>query len=226
MNPENFKLELGGHLWYYADLVKNPDSLLEHLTKDVKWVTETYNMFGKAVPTPRLLSSMFDPDIITRDEAGVLHLTKKLKTGKVWRETSSWFQAGGPWTPLIQEFKQDLETFLTEEHGREIKFPYAQLNYYKSGDNYIGYHTDSEVAEDGLIASISLGASRRFVLRDKDKDAGQPNYEFFLEHGSLLVMDCGSGKTYYKHSLPKIRKKDGYVDEKGMGRVNITFRMG
>lgn len=235
---EAFLLSRGGHLWEYPNFVQNPNLLFEHLVADVNWVTETYMMFGKPVDTPRLLSSMFDPDLITRDKKNVLHLTRKLQTGKVWKETSKWFQSGSPWTPLMKELKEDLETFLNSEsqagvldYDKDIKFPYAQLNYYPTGNHYIGYHTDSEVTSDGLVASISLGATRRFVLRDVKAKTGEPEYEVWLDHGSLIVMDCGSIKTYYKHSLPVMRKKD-YVHlshdtlYQDKGRVNITFRMG
>lgn len=236
----DFTLDRGGSVWEYPSFLREPDTLFNHLVNEANWVVETYQMFGKPVPTPRLLTSMFDPNLIQRDETGTLHLTRKLKVGKVWRETSEWFQAGKAWTPLMATVKLEIETFIREQveagiinfTGREISFSYAQLNYYRDGNDYIGYHTDSEMTPDGLIASLSLGTVRRFVLREKDLKSGQPQYDLWLQHGSLVILDCGSAKSFYKHSLPKMRRQDyAYVEKHNLdntytSRINVTFRMG
>ena len=96
---------------------------------------------------------------------------------------------------------------------------YAQLNYYRDGQDYIGWHSDSEVEKGDLIASISLGAERKFSLRHKDYKTNKdiPKYNFKLGNGSLLIMDYNTANKYWKHCLPKMKN----VSE---GRINITFR--
>jgi len=92
---------------------------------------------------------------------------------------------------------------------------YAQLNYYRDGKDYIGWHTDKEMKENDIIVSISLGTTRRFQFMNiKDNNI---KYELSLEPGSLLVFDTIVGKKEWKHRIPKeLKVKDG--------RINITFR--
>ncbi|GAM62571.1 alkylated DNA repair protein alkB [Vibrio ishigakensis] len=60
---------------------------------------------------------------------------------------------------------------------------------------------------------MSLGASRRFLLRHKS--SGE-TLEYLLDHGDLFTMG-GQLQEYWKHSLPKMRKVN-------MERINLTFR--
>lgn len=203
-------LLLGGYVKYIPHFINDNNiiinELADHLLKDIGWVQQTYNMFGKKVLTPRLLSSMMDPEF-------------KIKmTGTVWNENTEWVKVGKNWTPLMLILKKNIEN----EIGKKIV--YAQLNHYRTGNDYIGYHTDSEISENDIVASISLGVERRFIFRDRKQKTGEPQYEFWLGNGSLLIFNCDAGKKYWKHSLPKVRKVDNYNDIDGYGRINITFR--
>ena len=73
--------------------------------------------------------------------------------------------------------------------------------------------TSPSWAERPLIASVSLGATRRFELRPLPKGDTRG---LALEHGSLLVMS-GETQRCWKHQVPKettVRAP----------RVNVTFR--
>ena len=79
----------------------------------------------------------------------------------------------------------------------------------------MGYHADDEkeLGDKPIIASVSLGAARKFVFKHritKDK------VEIPLENGQLIVMR-GHTQRHWLHSLPKTKK----VSE---GRINLTFR--
>jgi len=65
-----------------------------------------------------------------------------------------------------------------------------------------------------VIASVSLGATRRFVLKHR----GQPQEKLAIElpHGSLLVM-AGATQRHYRHALPRTARPVG-------PRINLTFR--
>jgi alkylated DNA repair dioxygenase AlkB len=54
-----------------------------------------------------------------------------------------------------------------KDQGEEIRFDYVLINYYANGNNYIGYHSDDErdLKSNGVIASLSLGASRDFCFK-------------------------------------------------------------
>jgi alkylated DNA repair dioxygenase AlkB len=89
------------------------------------------------------------------------------------------------------------------------------LNLYHSGEEGMGWHSDNEkeLKREGAIASISLGATRKFVfkhVRTGDK------VECLLENGSLLVMK-GATQTHWVHRLPPSKKISS-------PRINLTFR--
>lgn len=90
------------------------------------------------------------------------------------------------------------------------------LNYYRTGDDKIGWHADNEegILRDSPIASLSFGAERRFILKHNDTGA---HYDITLAHGSLLVM-AGTTQRFWKHCVPIQRR----IRE---GRINLTFRM-
>ena len=81
----------------------------------------------------------------------------------------------------------------------------------------MGWHSDDEpeLGTDPLIASVSLGAARRFVLKHKKRRDLEP-VELALGHGALLVMR-GSTQVHWRHGVPKTRAA---VAE----RLNLTFR--
>ena len=80
----------------------------------------------------------------------------------------------------------------------------------------MGWHSDneSELGPQPVIASLSLGATRRFVLKHR-REASR-KLELPLAHGSLLVMR-GDTQANYKHSLPRTARPVGE-------RINLTFR--
>ena len=97
------------------------------------------------------------------------------------------------------------------------EFNSVLLNWYRSGDDHISWHTDAEpeLGESPLIASVNFGASRRFLLRRREDRSVK--LEIPLQHGSVLVM-AGALQHHWQHSVPKQKKvKDS--------RVNLTFRM-
>jgi alkylated DNA repair dioxygenase AlkB len=65
-----------------------------------------------------------------------------------------------------------------------------------------------------VIASVSLGAQRRFVLRHQSKKV--PPVTLELTHGSLLVMG-GTVQAFWKHAVRKDPSTTG-------PRINLTFR--
>lgn len=193
-NTIKFELEDDGEIIYIKNFLneKNSDELFQKLKNNVPWTHGIYKMFGKPIKTPRLLYAMKDDGI---------DITKSYKVTNSIK-----------WTPEMKETKEKIEQ-LTKK-----KISYAQLNYYRDGNDYIGFHTDSEVLKGDIIASLSLGSTRKFIFRHKNykinKNIGKK--EFYLENGSLLIMNDNAAKYHWKHSLPKM---------KNVGpRINITFR--
>ena len=97
-----------------------------------------------------------------------------------------------------------------------IQFNTALGNLYRDSKDSVAWHSDDEpdLGPNPIIASLSLGATRRFLLRRKDNHKEVKVYE--LTHGSLLLM-TGSTQAYWEHTIPKTRHRVG-------PRINLTFR--
>ncbi|KAH0480883.1 MAG: uncharacterized protein KVP18_000094 [Porospora cf. gigantea A] len=130
---------------------------------------------------------------------------------------------------------------LSEQLGSllSVAFNSVLVNHYRSGEEYIGWHADDEKemgpsVNDRVIATVSLGATRRFLLRPKKgvssdlrsrqlKVVITAPVEIALHHGDLLVMR-GATQTNWKHSVPKNSRKkalkDGFQD-----RISLTYRV-
>ena len=114
------------------------------------------------------------------------------------------------WTDELLELRERA-TSLTGE-----VFNSCLLNLYHDGTEGVGWHSDNEdcFIKNATIASFSLGAERRFLLRHRKS---KETITIQLEPGSLLTMK-GETQTHWLHSLPRSVK----VTEP---RINLTFRM-
>jgi alkylated DNA repair dioxygenase AlkB len=84
---------------------------------------------------------------------------------------------------------------------------FLNSNYYRDGKDSVGWHADNKpiMGKSPAIASITLGETRKFQLRSKE--GGKP-IDFWLEHGSLLLMQPGCQEAWV-HQLPKTLKPVG-----------------
>ena len=114
-----------------------------------------------------------------------------------------------PWPAVLAEVRERLESEL------HAGFNSVLANLYRDGNDRLGFHRDSEpeLGPEPLIASISLGATRRFRLRERK---GRGSYGIDLEHGSLLVM-AGATQRNWLHAVPPTARQVG-------PRINLTFR--
>ncbi len=106
-----------------------------------------------------------------------------------------------------------LQKIVQKQTGKT--FNSCLLNLYHNGEEGMGWHSDNEATlqPGAAIASVSLGAERKFLFRHKQ--TGE-TVSVLLKRGSLLLM-AGSTQTHWLHSLPKTKK----VKE---ARINLTFR--
>ncbi len=184
-------LSRDGELYYFRGFLdgENADRFFRILFADIEWKHDEVIMFGKKIITKRKYAWFGDRPFSYK-------YSNTLKVASVW-------------TPELVELKKCVENFTGEE------FNSCLLNLYHSGEEGMAWHSDNEkeLKKNGAIASVSLGAERKFVC--KQKETGEKT-EQILEHGSLLLMK-GSIQTHWLHSLPKSRK----VTEP---RINLTFR--
>ncbi len=165
----------------------------DQLERTLPWVQELYFRGGRCVPAPRLTSFHGDPG------CGYVYSGIRYEPAA--------------WTALLLEVRARLRA-ATGHHWNSVL-----ANFYRDGRDSVGWHADAEPElgpsrDDIAIASLSLGAARRFVLKHR-RTGELRSYE--LGHGALLVM---SGRTQldWVHALPKTRRPAG-------PRINLTFRV-
>ena len=80
------------------------------------------------------------------------------------------------------------------------------VNYYQTGQDYMGFHSDIELAlgSEPLIVSLSLGATRKFIFQNKMDPTS--THELELLDGSVLIMFGYHIQQNWKHSVPKMPK--------------------
>ncbi len=114
-----------------------------------------------------------------------------------------------PWTKELLELKTQIESATNETYNSCL------LNLYHNGSEGMAWHSDGEkeLKKNGAIASVSLGAVRKFAFKHK---VNAVTSSIVLEHGSLLVMK-GETQTHWLHRLPPTTLVT-------TPRVNLTFR--
>lgn len=175
---------------YAAQALRDPDLWLARLRAEVPWETHRIRLFGRSIDSPRLSCWIGDDDA-------------------VYTYSGTRFDPHG-WTPALTALRLWLEGVL------HAPFNSVLCNLYRSGQDSMGWHSDdeAELGAEPVIASLSLGAVRRFRLRHK-RDTSQ-RLELELAPGSLLVMR-GITQRHYRHDLPKSARAIGE-------RINLTFR--
>lgn len=163
--------------------------LLDQLQQQLDWQQDHIMMFGKPVLIPRRQVWMGDAHC-------------------AYSYSGTRFEPQ-PWQPQLQQLAAQLSVLLQQP------FNCVLLNLYADGQQHMGWHADNEpeLGHDPVIASLSLGASRRFDLKHRRQDW---QLQLALGSGSLLVMDSGC-QQHWLHRLPKQTKVNN-------ARLNLTFR--
>lgn len=167
------------------------ESNINHLPfKNIDWHQDTIKMYGKEHLLPRVSAWYGDFDR-PYTYSGITLQPKA-------------------WTAKLNVLRDELEKICKR------RFNSVLCNWYRTGADYISWHTDaeSELGKNPMIASVNFGESRRFLLRLKDNH--DVKVEIPLHHGSVLVM-AGELQHHWQHSVPKQAKVKN-------SRINLTFR--
>ncbi|NJN47414.1 MAG: alpha-ketoglutarate-dependent dioxygenase AlkB [Candidatus Competibacteraceae bacterium] len=166
------------------------DRLFTGLLDSIAWQQEHISLYGKTHLVPRLTAWYGD--------AGCCYTYSGIR------------RYPARWIPLLLTIRNRIER-VTEVH-----FNGVLLNLYRDGRDSMGWHSDAEreLGENPMIASVSFGGPRRFLLRHKN---GTHNSAVTLTHGSLLLMG-GATQHYWQHRIPKTRQAVP-------PRINLTFRV-
>ncbi len=114
----------------------------------------------------------------------------------------------GPGHPVLEE----AAAALSRRYGLDLTS--VSLAYYRDGRDSVAWHGDrlGRLADDTVVAILSLGEPRRFLLRPA---AGGASRAFELGWGDLLVMGGACQRTW-QHAVPKATRAGP--------RMSVQFR--
>jgi alkylated DNA repair dioxygenase AlkB len=169
--------------------IAQSDEMMAALLETLPWQSRQIRIFGRWVDEPRL-SSWHGDD------------------GTAYRYSGITLQPQ-PWTPELSAIKHICENL----SGSPLNSVLANL--YRNGRDAMGWHSDDEpeLGPEPVIASVSLGATRRFDFRHR---VTKETVQVHLGPGDLLVMSQSSQRSWM-HQVPRTAK----VNEP---RINLTFR--
>ena len=178
-------------LWRRIDLGADYKSLLNRLIKETPWRQDEVVVWGKTHKQPRLVAWYGDSD-------------KPYTYSGVTLEPNLW-------TSALSKVRAVVEDLCAHPFNSVL------LNYYRNNRDGMGFHSDDEreLGAEPVIASVSLGETRTFVMKHRHKPE-VPDLKIPLPAGSLLLMR-GKTQKNWKHGIPKESKNCG-------ARVNLTFR--
>ena len=164
-------------------------ALAAALRQELAWEQREIVLYGKRIMQPRLIA--------WGGERGYRYSGQTLEP-----------------RPMTAHLLPVLESVQLRTH---VPFNHVLANRYRDGMDSMGFHADdeAELGENPLVATVSLGATRRFVLRPRRGRDLEP-LAYDLEHGSLLVMG-GTCQRQYHHGIPR----QPAVQEE---RISLTFR--
>jgi len=189
-NPLNIIAQDGIALYHEKVLTDEQiKPLYDKLLNNINWENERVVMFGKEIITKRKVAFYSDPLI-------AYTYSSKTKIGLPWKD------------PLII-LKNIVESLTKQTYNACL------LNLYHNGEEAMGWHSDNEkeIIANSSIASLSIGASRKFSFKHK---VTKETISIQLGNGSLLEMK-GTIQSHWLHTLPKSKK----ITE---SRINLTFR--
>lgn len=128
-----------------------------------------------------------------------------------------WTLGDEPLDPVLTEAHRSLQ------HRYRVRFDGFALAWYRNGSDSVAFHRDREMRwlDDTVIAVLTLGARRPFLLRPRDgrydhSEGHGVTHDLSPEGGDLIVMG-GACQSRWEHSVPK-------ADPRTAGRISLQWR--
>ena len=172
---------------FYA--VADCEHIYHRLLQEQNWPDNHYIVAGRQFTLPRLQTWHADPGI-------------KYSYSNNLLETRSW-------TSLLSDIRAKIELYL------DFSFNSVLVNWYRNGEDHVGWHADNEreLGEQPFIVSLTFGAERLFEFRHKKSlESGR----LLLRSGTLLIMR----PDFQHHWLHSVPIEKSFIE----GRINLTFR--
>jgi alkylated DNA repair dioxygenase AlkB len=193
MGWQHFELGSGSfcELWEAFVPADEQPQLFAALCAELPLEARTIRVFGREVRQPRLVAWMGDPD--------AAYTYSRTRHEPL------------PWTPALAAVRERVVAATGEAFNGVL------CNLYRDGQDAMGMHADAEpeLGPMPVIASLSLGAARKFTIRHR-RGAQHGKLDLALGGGALLVMR-GETQQHFRHGIPR---------EPGVraARLNLTFR--
>ncbi|MDF1764669.1 MAG: alpha-ketoglutarate-dependent dioxygenase AlkB [Oleibacter sp.] len=183
---------LNGNMRYYPHFLSEADahSLMDQLMSEIAWQSGEVTLYGKSHYIPRLQAWLGESAYAYRYSGHTL--------------------VSETWPNSLSSLAQQISIL------SQCDFNTVLGNLYRNGQDSMGWHADDEpeLGHFPVIASLSLGAERDFVLRPIGET--RQSAKISLAHGSLLIMNAGM-QSRWQHALPKRARCNA-------PRMNLTFR--
>lgn len=168
------------------------EALQQCLSEQCIWQQPHIIIGGRRLPIPRLQSWYGEPEAVLR------------YSGQTFQPA--------PWLPELQALRMALQTLCGKPFNSVL------VNLYRDGNDSVSWHADDEreLGDEPLIASLSLGATRKFSLKPKAKQHSKSAIHLQLGQGDLVVMR-GATQRDWLHAIPKTQQLVA-------ARINLTFR--
>ncbi|BDX05423.1 alpha-ketoglutarate-dependent dioxygenase AlkB family protein [Planctobacterium marinum] len=180
-----------GELHYFPDFLNRgeADALFAVLRSQLQWQPDQVKVYGKWHTIPRLQAWYGNPE------------SHYSYSGKTLNPL--------PPTPELEVLRKACGEIA------QVEFNSVLANLYRNGADCMGMHSDDEpeLGEQPAIASVTLGATRRFDLVHKTEPV---KLQLPLQSGSLLLM-CGDTQKHWQHGIARTKQPVGE-------RINLTFR--
>lgn len=172
-------------------LAQTAQAVMGQLIDEIPWRAENIVVWGKIFPQPRLIA-WYGDNGTSYTYSGIPHDPL-------------------PWTDTLIDIKNRVEQIAGTDFNSVL------LNYYRNHRDSMGLHSDDEPELGGrpIIASLSLGEERTFILKHKTR-RDLKSVRLKLASSSLLLMK-GDTQHCWKHGIEKEKRLCG-------PRVNLTFR--
>jgi alkylated DNA repair dioxygenase AlkB len=188
-DPSENHLPYDGTVNYYGNVITNPQYYFQSLLNEIEWEHDQAIVFGRLVTTKRKVA-WYGDEAFSYKYSGIE-------------------KVASPWNNTLLELKD-----LTEKITGDT-FNSCLINLYHAGSEGMAWHSDGEkdLKKNGVIASLSFGAERKFSFKHKSTKV---KIDLVLENGSLLVMKDET-QTNWLHRLPPTKTVHS-------ARINLTFR--
>ena len=186
-----WKLRDGAHIQLITDFIppQECESALEEMIKWPHWIHGQYKIYGKDCNVQRLAACC---STLPEDQIFKYRMKKELQSQP----------------DCITKIQKSVENYTKK------RMAYADLNYYRNGDDHFYLHQDKHVITGDIVVGVSLGQGRKMLFQHSEDKNSQ--LALYLPSGSLIIQSERS-QLLWKHGIPKAKMIEN-------PRVNITFR--